>query len=268
MQPRGHETARSGRNARRAAVVATVLAACGLAVPAAGRAATWPFPGGAHPVVTVLGDAVIASGLAPGRTTLMATRPDAVTGEPVAIGKFVATASPFSPFTVNTGALLAPTGDCWQKGALKSAVTPDLQPGDTLTFTGLTLYGSAPTTSVTVGAPARGTRPGPVPLCASLAPWARNAVIGAPGSASGPSVELSGVAQPFATSVSLTASDGSATTDPVAATPDAGGKWSATLPLGTLASGTIAVTPVFTVPDVSNGDSVRIAGAKVTLTKG
>jgi hypothetical protein len=68
--------------------------------------------------------------------------------------------------------------------------------------------------------------------------------------------------------VSLTATDGSATTDAVQVAPDADGKWSATLDLGPLASGPITVTPVFTVPDVATGDAVHLAGPPATLTKG
>jgi hypothetical protein len=188
-----------------------------------------------------------------------ATRPDAVTQQPVAIGTFAGTASPFQPFTINTTgpSFLKPTGDCWQRGALPSALTPDLQPGDNVTFIGTSFFGPPPRTTVTVGAPT-GT-PGPVPLCGTLAPWARNAITNPPAGA-GATVTLSGVAQRFCTSVSHT-------TPSVQATPAANGAWSATLQLGTLNNGTVTVTPVFTVPDAGTGASARIAGPKVSLTK-
>jgi hypothetical protein len=254
---------------RRAALGAALLGACGAAAAAASGAAVWPFPGGAHPVVTVIGDSVIATGLPSGRTTLTATRPDALTGKPVTIGRFVAGAALSSSFAVNTTgpSLVRPTGDCWQKGALKTALTPDLLQGDKLVFTATGMFDSPSTTTVTVGAPVPGATPGPVPACANLSPWARNAVTGVPDPAGGSSATVSGVAQAFATSVSLTATDGSATTDPVEVTPDADGKWSATLQLGPLASGEVTVAPVFAVPDAGNGETAHVAGPKVALTK-
>jgi hypothetical protein len=91
---------------------------------------------------------------------------------------------------------------------------------------------------------------------------------GAPTDATGDSVTVSGVAQPFATRVSVSASDGSTDTSAVAVTPSDDGSWSATIPLDTPANWTLTVTPVFTVPDVSTGASAQIAGASVTLTKG
>jgi hypothetical protein len=217
----------------------------------------------------VIGDSIIATGLPSGRTTVTATRPDAVTSQPVAIGKYVATASPFSPFTVNTSApsFFKPTGDCWQKGALTSAITPDLLRGDKLTFTGTSFFGTPPTTTVTVGAPAPGSSPGPAPVCAVLAPWARNAITSAT-STTAASVTVSGVAQPFATQVSLTASDGTSTTSPLTLAPQADGKWSTTLDVGVLTHRPITITPVFKVPDVSTGASARIAGATATVTAG
>jgi hypothetical protein len=227
--------------------------------------AQFPFPTPA-PTITVIGDSVIASGLPFGRTTVTATRLDAVTNAPVAIGTFAATAMTFQPFTINTSGptFLKPAGDCWQKGALASALTPDLQPGDKLAFVGTAILGQPPRTTITVGAPV-GT-PGPVPVCSALAPWARNAILNPPATV-GASVTLNGVAQKFATRVELAATDGTHTTPAVQATPAANGTWSATLALGTLNAGPITVTPVFTVPDATTGSPAHIAGPKAALTK-
>lgn len=244
------------------ALGATVSAAVMAAPPAAHAQFPFPTP---PPTITVIGDSVIASGLPYGRTTVTATRADAMTGAPVAIGTFAATAMPFQPFTINTSGptFLKPTGDCWQKGALTSALTPDLQPGDKLAFVGTSIFGQPPRTTVTVGAPV-GT-PGPMPVCATLAPWARNAILNPPATA-GASLILNGVAQKFATAVALNATDGTNTAT-AQATPAANGTWSATLALGTLAGGPVTITPVFTVPDAATGATARIAGPKVTVTK-
>jgi hypothetical protein len=173
---------------------------------------------------------------------------------------------PFQPFTINTSAptFLKPTGDCWQKGALLSALTPDLQTGDKLAFVGTAIFGQPPRTTITVGTPV-GT-PGPVPVCSALAPWGRNAILNPPATA-GSSVALNGVAQKFATRVTLTATDGTHTTPAVQATPAANGTWSATLPLGALDNGPVTITPVFTVPDAATGATAHIAGPKASLTK-
>lgn len=255
----------AGRRRRaRVLPLASAIAVSTAALPSAAHA-QFPFPS-PTPTITLIGDSVIASGLPFGRTTVTATRADAVTNAPVAIGTFAATAMTFQPFTINASAptFLKPTGDCWQKGALSSALTPDLQPGDKLAFVGTALFGQPPRTTITVGAPV-GT-PGPVPVCSTLAPWARNAILNPPATA-GASVVLNGVAQKFATQVALTATDGTHTTPPVQATPAANGTWSATLALGTLASGPVTVAPVFTVPDATTGATVHIAGPKASLTK-
>ncbi|WP_270044947.1 hypothetical protein [Solirubrobacter ginsenosidimutans] len=234
------------------------------ALPAAAHA-QFPFPS-APPTITVIGDSVIASGLPFGRTTVTATRADAVTGAPVAVGTFAASAMTFQPFTINTSAptLLKPTGDCWQKSAWSSALTPDLQTGDKLAFVGTAIFGQPPRTTITVGAPVGS--PGPVPVCSALAPWARNAILNPPATA-GASVVLNGVAQKFATQVALTATDGAHTTPAVQATPAANGTWSATVQLGTLDNGPVTITPVVTVPDAVTGATAHIAGPKASLTK-
>ena len=251
---------------RRAHVLtlAAVIAVSAAVVPPVAHG-QFPFPS-STPTITLIGDSVIASGLPFGRTTVTATRADALTDAPVAIGTFAATAMPFQPFTINTSAptFLKPAGDCWQKGALSSALTPDLQTGDQLAFVGTALFGQPPRTTITVGVSV-GT-PGPVPVCSTLAPWARNAILDPPATA-GSSVALNGVAQRFATRVALTATDGTHTTPAAQATPNANGTWSATLQLGALDNGRVTVAPVFTVPDATTGATAHIPGPKASLTK-
>ena len=90
----------------------------------------------ASPNIAIAGDSVLATSLPSfGTTTVEATRPDAVTGAPVVIGVFSGNGNQFGPFSVNTTTPtpLNPGGDCWQKGALSQALTPDLRPGDTVT---------------------------------------------------------------------------------------------------------------------------------------
>src|SRR4051812_39255794 len=200
--------------------LASAIAVSAVALPPAAHA-QFPFPA-SSPTITLIGDSVIASGLPFGRTTVTATRADAVTSAPVAIGTFAATAMPFQPLTINTSGptLLKPAGDCWQKGAWSSALTPDLQTGDKLAFVGTAIFGQPPRTTITVGAPVGS--PGPVPVCSTLAPWARNAILNPPGTA-GSSVTLNGVAQKLATQVALTATDGAHTTAAVQVTPAATG---------------------------------------------
>ena len=248
----------------RAATGLVLLGAFVAAAPAAASAAT----------VTVTGSSVIVSGQPFGNATVTASRPDAVTGKPVVIGSFSGMAFPGTPFTVNTTAPGAggSGGDCWQKGALASALTPDLLPGDTVTVAGSGFFGSpGPSTSVVVGSDGQG-KTGPIPPCAPSAPFAHNAITSAPTSVSGDSpITVSGVAQPNATGVSITAGDGTATTPAVSTTPGADGTWSATIPsrdVASLADGPLTVTPTFTVPDVATGATAHIAAAKATVTKG
>jgi hypothetical protein len=215
---------------------------------------------------------VLVTGQSFGSTTVRATRPDAVTGAPVVIGHFAGSASAFGPFSVNSTVPtpLQPNGDCWQKGALGSAVTPDLRPGDKVTVTQAGLFGRvASSTTVAVTDDAVAHAVGPIPACRDIAPWARNAVTGKPDGVSGGPIKLSGVAQPFAKSVSLSATDGATSTASVGATPTQDGSWSATIPakeVDRLATGTVTVNPVFEVPDVSTGALVHIAGPAVTLS--
>jgi hypothetical protein len=255
----------SGRAVRRAGGLAVALLCVAGACGSPARAAA--------PAVTVVGDSVLVAGSSFGDTTLRVTRPDALTGAPVVIGQYEGLASPSAPFSVNTTVPtpLRPNGDCWQKGALASALTPDLRPGDTVTLTQAGLVGSASSsTSVAVTAEAVEGATGPIPACRQIAPWARNAVTGRPDRVAGGPMALSGVAQPFARRVSVSANDGATATAPVAATPAQDGTWSATIPAGEvrrLASGTVTVNPVFEVPDVSTGAAAHITGAGAELSK-
>jgi hypothetical protein len=226
------------------------------------------------PSIAVSGDSLMASNLqGNGQTTVNVTRPDAVTGQPVVIGTYSGPAN--SLFSVNTTTPTAfnPSGDCWQKGALSGALTPDIQPGDKVTASQAATTGS-PATSISVivqpGDLANGSA-GPIYGCSSIAPWARNAITSAPGTiGSGADLTISGIAQPLATGVSVSASDGSNSTTPVSATPAADSTWSATIPaasLARLANKQLTVTPVFAVPDVSTGAKANIAGVSASVTK-
>ena len=221
--------------------------------------------------VNVVGDSVIVTEPPPGRATIAVTRPDALTGKPVVIGLFSGLANGSLPLTVNTtnSTALSPDGDCWQKGALSQAVTPDIRPGDTVTVTGQPdPLGGATATSVVVppnGPPGSG---GPIPSCQSVAPFAQNVVVDAPKTVTGGPIGVSGVAQPLATGVTTSLTDGSRSTASVDVAPAADGTWSATIPaaqVDALADGTLTVNPVFAVPDVSTGAPAHIAGAPITL---
>jgi hypothetical protein len=217
--------------------------------------------------VNAANDSLIATGLPGGDTTVQVLRPDAVTGTPVTIGEFSGPAS-ILPFTVNTTVPTAfdPDGDCWQSGSLTLpgglGLTPDIRAGDTVTLSsGLSL-------TLPAGADAGGGG-GPIFGCDAISAYADNAVTAATRS-SGGDVSVSGVAQPLATGVSVTASDGHATTPPVDATLHADGTWTATLPaarIAALADGTLTVDAVYAVPDAGTGAPAHIAGVPGTLTK-
>jgi hypothetical protein len=244
----------------------TLIASAAVCSPAAAA--------GGSPTIVVRGDSVVATSLPSfGQTTIEATRPDAITGQPVVIGQYSAFANPFTPFSVNTTTPtpLNSSGDCWQSGAVSKALTPDLQPGDTINLTQAGLFGgTSSTTSVVVPPPSANTAAGPVAGCDSIAPWARNAVISAPSVVTGGPIAVTGVAQPLATAVTVSASDGSHASSPVSVTPAADGSWSATIPaarLAGLANGTLTVTPVVAVPDVGSGAPAHIAGVAATVRK-
>jgi hypothetical protein len=250
------------------------IAPAAVALVAAAAVSSPALAAGSSPTIAVTGDAVVASSLPSfGQATIQATRPDAVTGKPVVIGQYSANGNPFTPFSVNTTTptALNPSGDCWQKGAISQALTPDLQAGDTVTLTQAGFFGSpASTTSVVVGSNNASGIAGPQAGCDSIAPWARNAITSAPGSVTDGPITVSGVAQPLATAVAVSASDGTRATGPVSVTPAADGSWSATIPaaqLAGLANASLTVTPVFAVPDVSSGAPAHIAGVGASVKK-
>jgi hypothetical protein len=246
-----------------------ILAAAWFAVPGAAPAAA-----SASPAVTVTGSSVLVVHPPLGLTTVTASRPDALTGKPVVIGRYTGTAVPWMPFSVNTTAPtpLRPDGDCWQRGALASALTPDLLPGDTVTVTGSggPLGGATPWSTAVTVAPGAPRSTGPTPECAALAPLARTVVTGAPARVDRGAISVSGRAQPLAGGVSIAAGDGSTSTAPVSVTPSADGTWSATIPADAVAplrDGTLTLRPVVTVRDLSTGAPAHVAGAPLLLEK-
>ena len=250
------------------------IAPAAVALIAAAAVSSPALAAGSSPTIVVTGDGVVASSLPSfGQATIQATRPDAATGKPVVIGQYSANGNPFTPFSVNTTTptALNPSGDCWQKGAISQALTPDLQAGDTVTLTQAGFFGSpASTTSVVVPSNNASGIAGPQAGCDSIAPWARNAITSAPGSVTDGPITVSGSAQPLATAVSVSASDGTRATAPVSVTPAADGSWSATIPaakLARLANASLTVTPVFAVPDVSTGAAAHIAGVGASVKK-
>ncbi|HEV7752780.1 MAG TPA: hypothetical protein VGO71_14650 [Baekduia sp.] len=221
--------------------------------------------------VNVVGDSVIVTDPPSGPATVEVTRPDALTGRPVVIGYYSGTANGPLPLTVNTttSTPLSPNGDCWQQGALSQALTPDIRPGDTVTVAAQPgPFGTPAPASVRVPADGPPGSGGPIPSCASVAPFAQNAVTAAPSTIGGGPLTVSGVAQPLATDLAATVTDGHSSTAPVHAAPAADGTWSATIPadqVGALAAGTLTITPVFAVPDVATGAAAHIAGVPISL---
>jgi hypothetical protein len=266
--------ARRARIGRRLVPIAAVLFVAAAACASAGaQVPAGPGPD-APPSVAVVGDSVVVSGEPFGSATIQVARPDALTHKPIVLGQFAGSANPLVPFTVNTTTPTAfdPDGDCWQRGALSEALTPDIRPGDTVTVTSAGgIFGGAPrSTSVVVPANGTGGSSGPIPACRSLAPLARNAVTGAPTRVSGGPIDVSGVAQPLATSVSASVTDGTRSTAPVTVSPNADGTWSASIPAAqadALADGSLTVQPVFGVPDVSTGAAAHITAGLVSIDK-
>jgi hypothetical protein len=220
--------------------------------------------------IAVRGDSVIVTGLAAGRATVRVTRPDARTKAPVAIGEFAGAVRGSLPFTVNTtvpNALFLPTGDCWQAGALHLpggvGLTPDIRPGDTVS-----VVGGPRVTMPDVLRPS--TQRGPIAGCGSRSAFGENAVTKAPATVTNRNLVVAGVAQPLATGVSVSASDGRRATPPVVVVPGAGGRWTATIPaqrIARLAKGRLTVSAVFAVPDVVTGAAAHIAGTPATVDK-
>jgi hypothetical protein len=258
-RPRG---ARERRTARRLTLLAA--AALATAVPAGTALAQQQQQ---TLTATAARDSVLATGLPYGPTTVQVTRPDAVTGAPVVIGQFAGTAQGLLPFSVNTTTPngFNPAGDCWQSGALTLAggmgLTPDIRPGDTVAVTGgLSVH--VPADAESGGGPG-----GPIGDCGTITAYGRNAVTAGTGG-SGTDLNVSGTAQPLATAVSVSATDGHATTSPVDASLAGDGTWTATIPaaqLASLADGTVTVGGVYAVPDVSTGAPAKIAGAPLSI---
>jgi hypothetical protein len=234
--------------------------------PAAAPAAT-----DSGPMVTVVESSIIVARPPVGDATVTASRLDPVTGKPVVIGTYTGVANP--SLTVNTTAPSSGIpGDCWQKGALSSALTPDLLPGDVVTVAGAgAVLGGPPLTASVTVAPDAKPSSGPIPACADSAPFAQNTITDAPASVTGAgAITLRGRAQPLATGVSVAAADGTNVTPAASAAPAADGTWSATSPadaVARLADGPLTVTPVIAVPDVSTGAQAHIAAAPVTVQK-
>lgn len=242
----------------RGAVLAACVVAAGPPAVAHGQQATLR--------VDAAGDSVIATGIPVGATTAQVRRPDARTGVPVVIGQYVEVAS-ILPFTINTTTptVFDPDGDCWHGGALPlpagTGLTPDIRAGDTVALSsGL---------STVVPAGPEPTSGGPASGCGDLSAYAYNAVTELAGG-SGADLVVHGVAQPLATGVTVTATDGERATAPVAATLADDGTWTATLPhqdLAALADGTVTVAGVYAVPDVSTAAPAHIAGVPGTFTQ-
>jgi hypothetical protein len=257
-----HNRSTAGRRAARLApFAAAVLAAAASGSSARAQTTAPPI------AVDAAHDSVVVSGLGAGRATLQVTRPDADTGRPVVIGQYSASSSPGVPFSVNTSApsSLKPAGDCWQAGGLSlpggGGLVPDLLPGDSVGVGGQSVV--VPTEGFDAGA-ATG---GPVSGCDAVSTWARNRVSGA--SFIGSDLAVAGEAQPLATGVAVTASDGTHATAPVDATP-AGGRWTATIPaarLAGLADGAVRVDGVYAVADVASGAAARIHGRPLSVEK-
>ena len=274
MLARSWREERRPRTLRRWPLPAAAAVACAGAMCAPGLTGVASAASGT--TIVVSGDSVVATSLPSfGQTTISVTRPDAITGSPVVIGLESGNGSSSTPFSANTitPTPLDPTGDCWQKGALSEALTPDIQPGDTVSVSQAGFLGSGGSTTTTVvqASDLSNAILGPISGCSSIAPWAQNAITSAPGSiANGVALTVSGVAQPLATGVSVSASDGKATTAPVSTTPGGDGSWSVTIPaaaLNSLRAGSLSVTPVMAVPDVSTGASAHIAGVGTSVTK-
>jgi hypothetical protein len=251
---RGRVTAR-----RLVPFAAATLAAAALA-PAGAQAAASPI------AVDAAQDSVIVTGLPLGMTTLQVTRPDLSTGKPAVIGQFRGLAFLGRPFSVNTTAptALNPAGDCWQKGNLTQGLTPDILPGDTVSVVG------GPSLKVPADAVADDGAPGgPIAGCASLSSWGRNVVTDASTQANG-DLQVKGNAQPLATAVSVSGSDGATATKPVDAALAADGSFTATIPaaqVALLADGAMNVSGAYAVPDVAAGTVAHIGGTPFSMQK-
>jgi hypothetical protein len=173
------------------------------------------------------------------------TRPDALTGAPVVIGMS-------SGSSVNTG-----SASCWEKGGLGVALTPDIRPGDTV---------SAGGESVVAG-PGPGSG-GVAAGCTGSYAW--NAVTGSSAASGSGEITFTGVAQPLASGVSVSLTDGARTTASVDGVLGSDGTFSARVPASALAplnDGDVTVNAVFAVPDVATGALAHVLGAPLTIGK-
>jgi hypothetical protein len=173
------------------------------------------------------------------------TRPDAVTGAPVVIGMS-------SGASVNTG-----SGACWEKGGLGVALTPDILPGDTVSAGGESVVAGPGSGSGGVAAGCSGS-------------YASNAVTGSSAASGSGDITFTGVAQPLASGVSVSLTDGARTTASVDGVPASDGTFSARVPassLAPLADGDVTVNAVFAVPDVASGALAHVLGAPLTIGK-
>src|SRR3954453_16686349 len=121
---------------RTAPLAAALLASAILAAPASAKNAPLPAPaaGAANAVISVdaARDSVSVSGLPAGPAEADLRRSG------VLIGGFPDNTQAGQGLTVNTIAPSAanPNGDCWERGALQPALTPDIRPLDVVSVVG------------------------------------------------------------------------------------------------------------------------------------
>jgi hypothetical protein len=210
-------------------------------------AAAMSAPAQAAVVVDAGADRVTATAAVDGPATISVVREDAVDGHDVVVGLHSDNVDG-GVMTVNTF-FNAANDDCWEgvPGQLRQW-TPDLRGGDVVTFQ----PPAGPAETVTVAADADAVVGGPVAGCEAAAPYARNAItatsVGAITSNEAGFV-VSGVAQPFATSVAVSVNDaaGHAAT---ATSAVLGPAWSATFPapqIGALSDGALTVDAVYSI---------------------
>jgi hypothetical protein len=154
--------------------------------------------------------------------------------------------------SVNTG-----SGACWEPGALGVALTSDIRPGDTVTGGGESV----------VAGPGSGSG-GVASGCAGS--YAFDAVTGSSAASGSGDITFTGVAQPLATGVSLSLTDGSKTTASYDGVLGSDGRFSARVPaaaLAPLADGDVEANAVFAVPDVATGAPAHLLGAPLEIGK-
>jgi hypothetical protein len=260
-----HSSFTTGRRAARLAPLAVAaLATAAFAAPAGAQTTTSPI------ALDAAHDSVTVNGLGIGQATLQVTRPDAMTGKPVVIGQYSAFSFPGRAFTVNTTApsALLPNGDCWQAGGIslpsKAGLVPDMLPGDSVSIAGQSV--TVPSDGFDLSAKTGG----PITGCDTVSTWGRNMVTSAAFANPGSDLTVSGQAQPLATGVQVTATDGKNTSTPVDATMGADGAWTAKIPasdLAGLSDGSLNVNGIYAVPDVASGTAAHILGRTLSVDK-